>query len=527
MMAKPILVVGATGYVGGRLVPLLLETGYTVRAVARSTEKILCRPWGDHPLLQVVKGDALDAAAMRSAADGCEAAFYLVHSMVAAKHGFVEADRRAAQNMVAAADAAGLTRIIYLGGLGDVTEAHISKHLRSRHEVAEILQGGTAACTTLRAAMILGSGSASFEILRYLVERLPVMLTPRWVFSPNQPIAVSNVLAYLKGCLETPETAGRTFDIGGPDIVAYRELLDIYAEEAGLRKRWVIPVPVLTPTLSAHWIHLISPVPHAIALPLTEGLTSEAVCRENRIRELVPQKLLSCREAIRLALDRVRQHQVESCWMDAGQLLPPEWAYCGDAEYAGGTVKSEGYRAEIEAGIDECWQVVSRLGGANGWHAARNLWRLRGAVDRIVGGPGLRRGRRHPSDLAVGDAVDFWRVLEVSPPRKLLLVAEMKLPGEAMLGFHLSAPAPDLTVIDMVLRFMPKGLPGMAYWKLVAPLHKRVFRRMLAGIAHATGRPLRAGPSEFVPGMENVCRLHRTGPDVHPDRRSAGRPPSS
>jgi uncharacterized protein YbjT (DUF2867 family) len=310
MENKPILVVGATGYVGGRLVPLLLESGYPVRAVARSPAKILCRPWGGHDLLQVVQGDALDASAMKAAAGGCGSAYYLVHSMVAADKNFVEADRRAARNMVAAAVAAGLERIIYLGGLGDASEAHISKHLRSRHEVGQILQSGAVPCTTLQAAMILGSGSASFEILRYLVERLPVMITPRWVFSLNQPIAVSNVLRYLKGCLETPETVGQTFDIGGPDILAYRELLDIYAQEAGLPRRRVIPVPVLTPTLSAHWIHLISPVPHSIALPLTEGLTSAAVCRENRIRELIPQKLLSCREAIRTALDRVRQHQV-------------------------------------------------------------------------------------------------------------------------------------------------------------------------------------------------------------------------
>ena len=505
----PILVVGATGYVGGRLVPLLLESGYPVRAVARSPAKILCRPWGGHKLLQVVQGDALDASALKAAAVGCEAAYYLVHSMVAADKNFVEADRRAARNMVAAADAAGLQRIIYLGGLGDATAVQASKHLRSRHEVGQILQSGDVACTTLRAAMILGSGSASFEILRYLVERLPVMITPRWVFSLNQPIAISNVLQYLKGCLEAPETTGQTFDIGGPDILAYRDLLDIYAEEAGLRKRWVIPVPVLTPTLSAHWIHLISPVPHSIAMPLTEGLTSAAVCRENRIQELVPQTLLSCREAVRLALERVRQHQVDSCWMDAGRLLPPEWAYCGDAEYAGGTVKSEGYRIELDAGIDDVWRIVSRLGGDTGWYSARQLWRLRGFVDRLLGGPGLRRGRRHPSELSVGDVVDFWRVIEVVPPRKLMLAAEMKLPGEAMLGFRLVPQADGHTRLEMVLRFLPKGLPGLAYWTLVERLHRRVFRGMLAGIAAATGASQPSGPFEFEPEVENVCRLSR------------------
>jgi uncharacterized protein YbjT (DUF2867 family) len=306
-------VTGATGYVGGRLIPALLDAGYRVRAMARNPAKMGCRPWAGHSRVELVQGDVLDLESLKQAAFGCRAAYYLVHSMIAQKEKFAEADRRAARNMAAAAAADGLKRIIYLGGLAETKGGTLSKHLESRIEGAGILQAGPVPTTDLRAPMILGSGSASFEILRYLVERLPIMTTPRWVHSLNQPIAIRNVITYLVGCLEHEETTGQTYDIGGPDILTYRDLLDIYAEEARLRKRLIIPVPVLTPTLSALWIHLISPVPKSIALPLTEGLTSDAVCTENRIQAIIPQRLLTCREAIRLALDRINQEQVDTC----------------------------------------------------------------------------------------------------------------------------------------------------------------------------------------------------------------------
>jgi uncharacterized protein YbjT (DUF2867 family) len=427
--------------------------------------------------------------------------------MVAQKARFAEADRAGAKNMAAAGALGGLERIIYLGGLGEVGEAPISKHLRSRHEVGDILHSGPVPCTTLRAAMIIGSGSASFEILRYLTERLPVMTTPRWVTSPNQPIAISNVLGYLKGCLECTRTAGQVFDIGGPEIVSYRRLIDLYAEEAGLPKRLVIPVPVLTPTLSAHWIHLVTPVPAAIALPLTEGLTSAAVCRDNRIRDLVPQKLLGCREAVRRALDRLGQHQVQTCWKDAGRLLPPEWAYCGDTEYAGGTVRSETYRMRVEATADQVWSAIACIGGDTGWYGADLLWRIRGAADRLVGGDGLRRGRRHPFELFVGDAVDFWRVLEVDPPRRLVLLAEMRLPGQAMMGFEINDMSQGRSEVRLGLRFFPRGLSGLAYWAAVKPLHPFVFRSMLAGIGKAVGRPVIGPPEALHEADGTVCRL--------------------
>lgn len=507
MTSKPILVTGATGYVGGRLIPALLDAGYRVRAMGRSLEKVGCRPWAGHSRVELVQGDVLDLESLKQAASSCRAAYYLVHSMIAQKEKFVEADRRAAQNMVEAALAAGLERIIYLGGLAEASQGSLSKHLKSRIEVADILQAGPVPTTDLRTPMILGSGSASFEILRYLVERLPAMITPRWVQSMNQPIAIRNVITYLIGCLEHDETIGQTYDIGGPDILSYRDLLDIYAEEAGLQKRLIIPVPVLTPTLSALWIHLISPVPTSIALPLTEGLTSDAVCTENRIQEIIPQRLLSCREAIRVALDRIQQEQVDTCWMDAGDMLEPEWAHCGDAEWAGGTIMNCGYRARIKATVDEVWQPVSRIGGRTGWYFGNFLWRLRGIMDRLAGGVGLRRGRRHPTEIRVGDALDFWRVLEVEPPQRLVLVAEMKTPGEALLEFQITPLANAEVEFQMLSRFLPKGLFGILYWYGLYPFHQWIFYGMLKAIAKSIKKPMVSDPERFTPRLHTSCAL--------------------
>ncbi len=505
--SKPILVAGATGYVGGRLIPALLEAGYTVRAMGRSLEKLACRPWGHHPKVELVKGDVLDVESLKKALSGCGAAYYLVHSMIAQKQNFVEADRRAAQNMVLASESTGIERMIYLGGLAEKKNGSLSKHLRSRIEVADLLQSGRVPVTDLRAPMILGSGSASFEILRYLVERLPIMITPRWVRSLNQPIAIRNVIQYLVGCLEHDETIGQTYDIGGPDVLAYRDLLDIYAQEAKLPKRWIFPVPVLTPTLSAYWIHLISPVPHSIAFPLTEGLSSDAVCSDKRILSIVPQKLISPREAIRTALDKIIQEQVDTCWADAGEIITPEWAHCGDADWAGGTIMQCGYRVRIKATPDEVWLPVSRIGGNTGWYYADSLWWLRGLMDRWFGGVGLRRGRRHSTELRVGDALDFWRVLEVETKERLLLLAEMKVPGEALLEFKIHPVGNQYTDLEMLSRFLPKGLWGMLYWYTLYPFHERIFFGMLKAIAKVIEKPIVSDPERFTPRLHGSCVL--------------------
>jgi uncharacterized protein YbjT (DUF2867 family) len=298
-----ILVIGASGYVGGMLVPELLAGGYHVSAGGRSAGKLRLKEWSRHPNARVVEANALDLASLRQALKGIDVAYYLVHSMNPQSSDFAKDDRLAAQNMVKASQECGVKRIIYLGGLGDA-DSPLSKHLRSRHEVSQILKSGPVPATILRAAMIIGAGSISFQILKHLVTRLPVMITPRWVRTPSQPIAIKNVIAYLIGCLEKEETTGETYDIGGTDIVSYTDLMRIYAQVAGLRKRWIIPVPILTPYISSLWIHLVTPIPSYIARPLTEGLRNRVVCKDNRIREIIPQDLLDAQEAIRMALNK-------------------------------------------------------------------------------------------------------------------------------------------------------------------------------------------------------------------------------
>lgn len=489
---RPILVLGATGYIGSRLVPRLLEAGHDVRALVRNPEKLAGRPWAKHPRLQIVSGDLFDDASLAAASSGCEAAYYLVHSMNPNVSDFAAADRRAATNFAQAAAKAGLKQIIYLSGLGE-DDAHLSHHLRSRSETGRVLRQGDVPVTILRAAMIIGSGSASFEILRYLVERLPILLTPRWVQTRCQPIAVRNVLAYLVGCLHLPETSGQTFDIGCEQILTYRELMQIYAEEAGLPKRLILPIPVLTPRLSSYWIHLITPVPASLARPLAEGLSSPVLCRENRIRELIPQQLFDCRTAIHLALARVREQHIESTWHDAGKTPPVEWIRPGDPDWAGGAIFVDAREVLLNIPPQQIWQTICRIGGDTGWYYADWLWRLRGLMDTLIGGVGLRRGRRDPDHLTVGDALDFWRVARLEAPRRLMLVAEMKLPGEAILTFELE-PTPQGTRVRQKAYYLPRGLLGLVYWGLVCPFHHFVFNGMLRGIADASAGQIIHGP---------------------------------
>ncbi len=503
---KPVLVLGATGYIGGRLIPLLIQQGYRVRAAARSLDKLGCRPWSNR--VDLVQADVLDRESLRHACAGCSAAYYLVHSMNAQGRRFAEADRISAENMVAAAEHAEMERLIYLGGLGETDSRNLSPHLRSRHEVGRILHSGSVPCTELRAAMILGSGSASFEILRYLSERLPVMITPRWVSTPCQPIAVGNVLHYLVGCLECPETTGKILDIGGPDILSYREIIQIYAQEAGLPPRIIFPVPFFTPRLSAYWIHLVTPVPASIAVPLAEGLGVPVICRTDEITRLLPQRLIECREAIRIALQDILHKQVDSCWYDAGTIRPPEWASCGDADYAGGALRECGFQIDLSAEPEEIWNVVSRIGGQEGWLFGNVLWKLRGWMDRMVGGMGMRRGRKDPVLIRVGEPLDFWRVLRVDPPFRLMLQAEMKMPGEAVLDIRIQPLGRGTTRLSFLSRFLPRGLAGLVYWYVLYPFHEWIFRGMLTAVAGRCHKPVVGGPERFTPVLE--CRVPGT-----------------
>jgi uncharacterized protein YbjT (DUF2867 family) len=470
------------------LVPRLLKAGYRVRAISRSVQKLSHRPWAKDPNVELVIADVLQLDSLAKALAGCHAAYYLVHSMNATHHDFVVVDRQAARNVASAAHAEGLTQIIYLGGLGDEANPHLSDHLRSRAEVATLLQQGAVPVTVLRAAMIIGSGSASFEILRYLVDRLPIMITPRWVNTPSQPIGIINVLQYLIGCLLNPETYGQMFDIGGPDVLTYQALMTIYQQEAGLPKRWVQSIPFFTPRLSSYWIHLVTPVPSFIARPLAEGLRNPVVCQNDTIQTIVPQTLITAREAVRRALQRMSDHQIETHWTDAGAMPPAETVYPDDPNWSGGTLYQDKRTLVVASTPPVLWKHIIRIGGQTGWYYGNVLWQIRGLMDRLLGGVGTLRGRRHPDEVWVGDALDFWRVLAVQPNEYLRLIAEMKVPGQAILSFELTALSDTQTLITQTAWFVPSGLLGILYWYGISPLHDLVFTGMLKGIVKASGQ---------------------------------------
>lgn len=482
--SSTVFVTGATGYVGGRLAPRLIERGYHVRCLTRSAAKLRARPWAAwHERVEVVEGDAAEEARLVDAMRGCIAAYYLVHSMDAAGAEYRRRDRALAEVFGRAAMKAGVPRIIYLGGLGETGEG-LSEHLSSRREVEAALASAGVPVTVFRAAMIIGSGSASFEILRYLVERLPIMITPRWVSTESQPIAIRDVLHYLIAALENPATIGKTLDIGGPDVWSYARVMREMASALGLQRRLVFPVPVLTPRLSSLWIHLVTPLRASIARPLAEGLRNRVVCRDDEAHRLMPHQCLTIREAMEAALAKVQAGEVETAWSDAG-VMP------GDPVWAGGAVFVDRREATMSASPAAVWSAVASLGGTRGYYAADWLWRLRGIMDRLVGGPGLRRGRRSADELRLGDALDFWRVTAIDPPRRLELTAEMKLPGVATLSFDIEpGPAPTgRTLLVMTARFRPRGLLGIAYWRSVLPMHGIVFSAMLKGIARAASSP--------------------------------------
>jgi uncharacterized protein YbjT (DUF2867 family) len=477
-LKSKVLLTGATGYIGGRLAPRLLDAGYRVRCLVRSAKKLARRPWADHPGIEVVEGDLRDSEQLVESMRGCEIAYYLIHSMQVAGREYAERDRVLAANFAHAAEEAGVRRIIYLGGLGELGDG-LSRHLASRREVETILASFSVPVTVFRAAMIIGSGSASFEILRYLTERLPVMITPRWVSTECQPIAVRDVLGYLVKCLSVPQTIGETLDIGGPDVLTYRDLIHFMAEALTLHRRIIVPVPFLTPRLSSVWIHLVTPISGRMARPLAEGLRNRVVCRNDRALQLMPQALLSAREAIEQASARPGAKQSEPA---NSQGVP------GDPHWAGGTVLRDRREIWVNASADKVFRSLCRLGGSHGYYSVNWLWRLRGSVDSFFGGSGLKRERRHPECLAIGDCVDFWRVTEMQPPHRLRFQAEMKLPGEAELEFTIRPDLPSGgrsdagTRLVQIARFRPRGLGGLIYWYAVVPLHWMAFRGMLAGI---------------------------------------------
>lgn len=468
-----VLVTGATGYIGGRLVPRLLAEGHEVRCVVRAPAKLEQRPW--RGAVDVVAGDVLDAESLKKAATGCDAAYYLVHQM-ASGDDFEDRDRAGADNFRRAAEEAGLYRIVYLGGLAPA-RGDLSPHLRSRLDVGRLLAEGATPVTELRAAVIIGSGSLSFEMLRYLTEVLPVMTTPRWVRTRCQPVAVRDVIERLVRAVDDKSTSDRVEEVGGPDVLTYQEMMAIYAEEAGLRKRVVIPLPFLSPRLSSVWVGLVTPLPPRVARPLVESLRHEVVVKEPSRAVPAPTPY---REAVRRALDRIPEG-VTTRWSDAGYDSP--WRpTAGDPDWAGGTIMTDSRVIPTDAAPEHVFWAFSRIGGDVGYYGLNWAWRLRGLFDRLIGGTGLRRGRRHPSHVRVGEAIDFWRVESIEPNRRLRLHAEMRLPGEAWLEWH-AAPADGGTDLVQTAVFRPRGLWGRIYWYAMLPAHAVVFPTMARRIA--------------------------------------------
>jgi uncharacterized protein YbjT (DUF2867 family) len=465
-----ILVTGATGYIGGRLIPALLEAGHSVRCFARDPRRIEDR----FPGVQIAKGDLFDEASLGDALRECDAAYYLVHSMSDDRRDFSQRDREGARLFGNVAVHAGVGRIIFLGGLGQENSAKLSKHLQSRHEVGDELRASGISVTEFRAAIIVGSGSVSFEMLRDLTERLPVMIAPKWVGTRCQPIGIRDVLSYLVAALDTPASAGRIIEIGGADVLPYRDLMLHYAKIRGLSRK-IIPVPVLSPYLSSLWIHLITPVPAAIARPLVEGLFNEVIVRDASAREIFPQiEPAGFDAAVQRALDRYSTIGLETTWFDAFDVKKLPSDFTGSEQ---GMLIDRRER-ESKAPPSEVFRVFTSLGGAKGWLFADWLWEARGVLDRIVGGIGTRRGRRSATTLRAGDAVDFWRVEVYEPNRMLRLRAEMKLPGSAWLQFEALPRDDGGTYLRQTAFFDPRGAFGFAYWYAVLVFHQIIFNNM-------------------------------------------------
>lgn len=474
---KLILVTGVTGYIGGRLVPRLLKDGYSVRILARDPSRLEGRSWLDQ--VEVVTGDVLFQDTLNSAMDGVAKAYYMVHSMVGGGD-FHQRDIEGARNFGLAAKAAGVEHIIYLGGLGDPSNG-LSEHLASRQETGEVLRQSTVDVTEFRAAVIVGSGSISFEIVRYLVERLPAMICPSWVQTRVQPIAIDDLLDYLVSALDTRESIGKIIEVGGADVLTYGGMMLGYAEVRGLR-RWLISVPVLTPRLSSYWVHWITPIPSSIVRPLVEGLRNEVIVREPIAKTVFPKiNPMNYVSAVHRALEDLELGRAETAWSDAlwkptGTITPLNLV-----THAG--LIMEQRAIQVSAPAEVVYRCFAGIGNDRGWYHATVLWKLRGLIDRLLGGVGLRRGRRHPDNLRTGDALDFWRVEVVEPNEMIRLRAEMKIPGRAWLQFKVTPQFNGTTLLEQIAIFAPKGLWGLLYWYALYPIHRWMFNGLIRKIA--------------------------------------------
>ncbi len=476
-----VLVTGATGYVGGRLVLPLLEAGYQVRVMVREASRLEGRTWSDR--VEIVEGDVTKPQTLAQALENVDAAYYLIHSL--GGKDFAQRDKAAGRAFGAAAQAAGVGRIIYLSALGDPND-DLSEHLRSRQETGDALREAGVPVTEFRAAVVVGAGSASFEMIRYLTERLPVMICPRWVYTRIQPVSIGMILQYLVRSLSTPESSGEIIEIGGKDVLRYGDMLLGYAAVRGLR-RILIPVPLQTAVMSAYWVHLITPISYSIAHPLIEGLKNEVIVRDDKAARLFPEvERIDYRRAVENALKELNAGQVESAWSDSLLSSMGEREAVRFVEEKGMTIERRS--VEVEAPADAVFRACARVGGANGWLVYNRLWWLRAWFDRAVGGVGFRRARRHPDELRPGDVLDFWRVEAVKPNRLIRLRAEMKLPGQAWLQFAIEPQENGRTLLTQTAYYAPKGLAGTLYWLTLLPFHGAIFGGMIRELkAYAEG----------------------------------------
>ncbi len=463
--------------------PELIAAGYQVRVLARHPERLRDLPWHDD--VEIAVGDAGDGVALAQAMADVDVAYYLIHALGTGPQ-FERTEEAVARTFATAARQAGVGRLVYLGGLAHDTD--LSEHLRSRAEVGRILLDSGVPTAALGAAVVIGSGSVSFEMMRYLTERLPAMITPRWVRTRIQPISIRDVLHYLVGAASLPAEVSRGFDIGGPDVLTYEQMMQQFAAVSGLKRRRIYPVNMLQPELSARWVGLVTPVPSSIARPLVASLRNEVVCAEDDIRALIPDPpggLLGFDDSVRLALQRVQDAQVATRWSNASVPGAPSDPMPTDPQWAGGSLFTDDRSAVVAASPQAVWDVVVSIGGENGWYSLPWAWELRGLADRAIGGPGLRRGRRHPRELLVGETCDFWRVEEIEAGRLLRLRAEMRVPGLAWLEFHVDPASGGGTTLRQRATFFPHGLAGQAYWYSILPFHGLVFPAMLRKIGAA------------------------------------------
>ena len=477
------LVTGASGYVGGRLVRDLQADGKKVRVLVRDAKKIMGQSWADD--VEVIEGNASNSQDLDRALAGVHTAYYLLHSInVATDFGNIESAM--ARGFAMAAERAQIKQIVYLGGIAN--DENRSRHLQSRLDTGKQLASTTIPVLELRAGIIIGSGSASFEMLRHLTHRLPIMTTPKWVSNRTQPIAIRDVLYYLRSAADLAKPENRICDIGGPEVVTYAKMMQKFAEISGLRKRKIIQVPVLTPKLSSLWIGFVTPVPTSLARPLVESLISEVVVDPRKsITDLIPlppEGLLTVSQAIQLALTRTAENSVDTRWSDAAFPTAPWQKAQSDPDWAGELTLKDHREIECDVPIEKIWEQIEGIGGERGWFGSGWLWYLRGVLDRMVGGVGLRRGRRDPQHLRVGDSLDFWRVEGLEPQKHLRLYAEMILPGKAWLEFHLEEKD-GKTVVTQDALFEPRGLGGQLYWYVVSPFHFFIFPTMLRNIVKA------------------------------------------